>query len=305
MDLFVAMRVFRRVVELQGFAAAARDLRMSNAAVSKSVVALERRLRTKLLHRTTRSLSLTPEGASYYQRCAQILDDVVATERSFAGADREPAGVLRVNAPMSFGLLHVSPLLPALVERFPNVRVELELTDRFVDLVEEAVDVVVRIAAELPDSATLTARRLSRARQVLCASPDYLRRRGAPRAPDDLAAHECLVYSGAQRPGEWLFQGPRGTSRVRVAGRFAVNNSVAIRDLLLQGVGISLIPAFYVQPMLESGALEEVSFEQRPRDVVVHAVHQRSPHVPAKVRAFIDLLRERFERAPWTSTDAS
>ncbi len=296
-----AMQVFRRVVELGGFSAAARAERLSNAAVSKQIAALEDRLRTRLLNRTTRRVSPTAAGAAYYERCVRILDDVADAERALSQAAAAPHGTLRVNAPMSFGLLHLAPLLPELLARFPALQVDLALTDRFVDLVEEGVDVVVRIATELPDSATLVAQKLAAARHVVCAAPSYLRRRGTPKAPADLARHDCVVYSLGQHPGDWTFDGPGGPERVRVAGRLVVNNSLAIRDALLAGVGLSLIPSFYVDAELRAGRLRAVLTKHEARPLFVYAVYQRGRHLSPKVRSFVEHLRERFAQADWAT----
>lgn len=301
MDLFLAMQVFRRVAELQSFSAAARDLRLSNAAVSKHVATLEDRLRTKLILRTTRRMSLTAEGAAYYERCARVLDDLEETERSLSSAAAAPSGTLRVNAPMSFGLLHVAPLVPEVLSRWPEMRLELGFTDRFVDVVEEGVDVVVRIAAELPDSATLLVQRLARVRQVICASPGYLKKHGEPRAPEELLGHDCIVYSLGRTGGAWDFEGPEGPSRVEVAGRLAVNNSLVIRDVLLAGQGIARLPLFYVGRELKSGRLRVVLAEHEPPPISICAVYQRSRHLSPKVRVFVELLRERFSAADWAA----
>jgi DNA-binding transcriptional LysR family regulator len=303
MDVLVAMRVFRRVVELHAFSGAARDLRLSNAAVSKHVAALEEHLRTRLLHRTTRRLSLTTAGAAYYERCVRILDEVAETERSLSSAAAEPHGLLRVNAPMSFGLLHLSPLIPEFLARWPALALDVGFTDRFIDLVEEGVDLVIRIASSLPDSATLVAQRLARARQLLVASPAYLRAHGEPKTLDDLARHVCIVYSASRTPGVWEFVEQGAPRRVTIRGRLVLNSSIAIRDALLAGVGISLLPSFYVGTALRQRRLRVLLPEQEPPPLVVYAAYQRSRHLSAKVRLFSEFLRERFQRAEWAVRD--
>jgi DNA-binding transcriptional LysR family regulator len=299
MDLMQAMRVFRRVVELKGFSAAARDQRLSNAAVSKQVAALEDHLKTRLLNRTTRRVSPTTAGAAYYERCVRILDDVDDAERALSRSAAAPRGLLRLNVPMSFGLLHVAPLIPELLARYPDLKIDLSLTDRFVDLVEEGVDVVVRIAGELPDSMSLVAQKLARARHVVCGSPKYLRKHGEPRRPSDLTRFDCVVYSLGQNPGEWWFEGPQGPERVRVEGRLTVNNSLVIRQALVAGAGLSLLPAFYVGAELRSGALRAVLSEHEARSLYVFAVYQRGRHLSPKVRVVVEFLRERFAKAEW------
>ena len=297
MDVMLAMQVFRRVVELGAFSAAAKDLRLSNAAVSKHVAALEDRLSTKLLNRTTRRLSLTTAGSAYFERCARILDELAETERELSHA--EPHGVLRVNAPMSFGLLHLAPLVPEVLARWPELELDIGFTDRFVDLVEERVDVVIRIAASLPDSATLVVQRLARTRHVLVASPAYLRKHGEPKTIAELARHACIAYAGSRTPGAWELTHDGKALRVPIKGRLAMNNSLAIKEVVLAGQGISLVPLFYVEAELAKRRLKSVLEEHTRAPLAVYAVYQRSRHLSAKVRLFVELLRERFSRASW------
>jgi DNA-binding transcriptional LysR family regulator len=299
MGLFFAMRIYRRVAELESFSAAARDLRLSNAAVSKHIAALEERLQTKLINRTTRRMSLTTDGAAYYERCARILDDVDDTERSLSRASSAPRGRLRVSAPMSFGLMHLGPLLPEVLAQWPELSLDVDFTDRFVDLVEDGVDLAIRITSELPDSATLTVRRLARAQRVVCASPAYLRERGIPEAPEDLARHHCLDYGMSRTPGAWDFVGPGGPLRVQVEGRLRVSNSLVMRDALLAGVGLGRLPSFYVAEELKRKRLRAVLTEFAPAPLSISAVYPRAKHLAPKVRVFVDFLRERFGAAPW------
>lgn len=299
MDLLLAMSVFRSVVEQKSFSAAARRLRLSNAAVSKQVAALEDRLRTRLLNRTTRSMSLTPAGAAYYERCARILDDVDEAERALSSSAGAPTGTLRVSVPMSFGLAHVAPLVPEMLAKWPEMRLDVGFTDRMVDVVEEGVDVAVRISSELSDSATLLVQRLARARHVVVASPEYLRRHGEPRVPEELRGHECIVYSLGRNPGVWSFAGPDGPIRVEVRGRLVVDNSIVIREVLLRDQGISLLPAFYVGAQIRNGRLRVVLAEYELAPLQVCAVYPRSRHLSPKVRVLVEMLRERFSAAEW------
>lgn len=301
MDLIRAMRLFRRVVELRHFSAAARELRLSNASVSKEIAALEEHLRTTLLHRTTRRVSLTTAGAGYYERCIRILDEIDEAERALSQPATSPTGTLRVNVPMSFGLLHVSPLLPEMLARWPGLRLDVSFTDRFVDVVEEGADLVIRIASELPDSASLTAQKLAQARHVLCAAPAYLAKHGAPETPEELAAHECIVYSLGRAPDAWTFQGPRGPSRVQVRGRLRADSSLVIREAARRGVGIALLPSFYVGEELARGELVRVLADHELPLFHVHAVHPRSKHVASRVRVVVELLKERFSKSDWAA----
>jgi DNA-binding transcriptional LysR family regulator len=301
MDVLFAMQVFRRVVELGAFSAAARDLRLSNAAVSKHVAALEDRLSTKLLHRTTRSLSLTSAGSVYFERCTRLLDDLVETESALTQATSEPHGMLRINAPMSFSLLHLSPLLPGFLERWPRIRLDVGFTDRFVDVVEEGVDVVVRIASALPDSATLLAQRLARTRRFLVASPAYLRAHGAPKSLAELASHACLAYSLSRTPGVWELTDDGKTVRVPAEGRLILNNSIALCDAALAGQGIALLPAFYVGEAVRKRRLRTLLDEHTDSSLFVYAAYQRSRHLSPKVRLFVEYLREHFSNADWAT----
>ena len=291
------MTVFRRVAELQSFSAAARELQLSNAAVSKHVAQLEERLQTRLLHRTTRSVSLTSEGTAYLARCARILDDVDELDGSVGKLAGAPKGLLRVNAPSAFGLLHLSPLVPGLLTAWPDLTLDLSLTDRFVDLVEEGVDVVLRIASELPDSATLVAQRLVAASQHVCATPRYLARHGTPRRPADLAGHDCIVYS--LRAPQWTFLVGGKPVHVPVSGRLRVDNSIALRDACLADAGLAMLPSFYVDDAIRDGRLRVVLPRVATPRSWIHAVYPRQRHLSTKVRVFIDHVKTGFSVAPW------
>ena len=305
MDRLQAMVALRRVVELKSFSAAARDQRVTSAAITKQIAALERHLHTRLLNRTTRRVSPTPAGAAYYQECCRILDDLAEVEGTLSGAATRARGTLRVSAPMSFGLLHVMPHLPELLARHPELHLDVSLADRFVDVVEDRADVIIRVTDRLHDSDTLVARKLARTGSLLCASPKYLRARGEPKTPQDLAQHDCLVYSLGRAPGEWTFTGPNGRERVRVSGRLAVNNSLALRDATVAGAGIALLPAFYVQAELRAKKLRQVLGDHAPPPLFVYGLYQRSPHVPFKVRALLDFLGDRFASASWATRESS
>lgn len=204
MDALTGMRVFRRVVERGSFSAAAADLDLSNGAVSKHIGQLEGHLGARLLNRTTRRLSLTEAGRTYYERCVRLLDDLDEAERAVRQLHAAPRGRLKISAPMSFGILHLAPALPEFGLRYPEVEVDVVLNDRFVDLIDEGYDVALRIITDLPDS-TLVARRFTLVRRVVCAAPAYLERHGVPVTPDDLKRHHCLIYS--LTGDDWRFDG--------------------------------------------------------------------------------------------------
>ncbi len=299
MDRLTTMTVFRAVAEAGSFAGAARRLRLSNGAVSKHISALEDALGARLIHRTTRRLALTEVGQSYYKRCARILDEIEAMERDAGSENAAPRGLLRVGAPMSFGLLHLAPALPDLLAAHPELEVGLELDDRFVDLVDERIDVALRIMTSLPDS-SYAAAKIAPIRSALCAAPAYLARAGTPRSPEELAGHVFVVYSLSRSPGHYVIEGPDGPHEIRVTGRITANSSIALREALAAGVGIGVVPTFVVGEALRDGTLVRVLDEYEPRGHTLHAVYPAAQKVPAKVRAFMDFLRQRFGgEPPW------
>ncbi|EKV30069.1 Transcriptional regulator, LysR family [Caenispirillum salinarum AK4] len=293
MDKLALMRTFRRVVERGSFVGAARDLGLSSAAVSKHVSELERQLGASLLSRTTRRLSITEAGRAYHARCVRILDDIDEAEAAVSALQGAPRGVLRVNAPMSFGLRHVSPMLPDFMARYPDVRVDVVMTDRVVDVVEEGFDVALRIRAELPDS-SLIARRLATVRRILCAAPAYLDAHGHPTAPGDLPGHRCLLYSQVERPDVWVLNGPEGTRPVQVPGVMKADSSLVLRDALLACMGITLIPAMLVEDDIAAGRLARVLPDHQGEPRTLFAVYPPGRHLSPKTRAFVDFLAERL-----------
>lgn len=296
------MATFVQVVEARGFSAAARELGLSPSAVSKQVRVLEERLGVRLLQRTTRRLALTEPGRRFLERARAILAEVRELRADVAGLQREPRGTLRIAAPPDFGRLQLGRLLAAFAARHPDLGIELELSGRAVDVVEEGFDVAIRIAA-LRDS-SLVARRLAPCRRVLCASPDYLRRRGEPRRPADLERHECIDYAYQAAPGGWRFRvtgrrGGRGRSRtVFPSGRLRLNDGAAMREFVLAGLGIALLPTYIVGDDLREGTLRTVLDEVLDGDIEVMAVYPHRRQLAAKVRLFVDFLAQRFGPAP-------
>jgi DNA-binding transcriptional LysR family regulator len=298
MDRFAALEAFVRVAETQSFSEAARRLGSSKSAVSRNVGALEAELGARLFNRTTRSLNLTEAGRAYFERVSRILADLDDADRALGQLQASPRGRLQVSAPMSFGFLHLAPALPEFLTRFPEVEVQLSMTDRFVDLVDEGFDVALRIGA-LPDSA-LMARRIAPIRRVICASPDYFHRHGTPQAPEELKAHECLRNNNVARTQEWRFVNPDGgPSVVAVSGRVSANNGDALRVLALSGFGIASLPTFIVGADLAAGALVSALDGFIPQDLAMSAVYPHSRHLSPKVRAFVDFLVERFAKRPY------
>jgi DNA-binding transcriptional LysR family regulator len=298
MDRLALMASFRRVVELASFSAAARDLGLSNAVVSKHVALLEAHLGARLINRTTRRLSVTEAGQAYYARTIRLLEDLAEAEETVGRMQGAPRGTLKVNAPMSFGIQHLAPILPDFLERYPEVTLELNMNDRFVDMLEEGFDLALRIRSGLPDS-RLIAQKLAAARRLVAAAPAYLARRGMPRRPADLAHHDCLIYSLTESPELWDFQGPEGMVSVAVQGRLKVNNGQALRDAALAGLGIVRLPVFSLGAELARGKLVPVLPGFKVPDHQLYAVYPSNRHLAPKLRAFVDFLAERFAGEPW------
>lgn len=289
MDVLALMRVFRTVVERDSFGKAALELNQSAAAISKQVRQLEERLGTLLLLRTTRRMSLSDGGRAYYIECCRLLDEIAALELATRGSASKVAGRLRVNVPLSFGLKVLSPLLPAFMQRYSEVKLELTLDDRLRDVVGEGYDVSLRIRAALADS-TLVARRLGEVEQMICAAPAYLARRGTPMQALDLHGHDCLAYRLADSPGIWQLDGPEGASSIVLPVCLSADNSLLLADMLVAGVGVGALPSFIAAPLLASGVLVRVLPSHAMDRRGVYALTPDGRHVPQKVRAFCDFL---------------
>ncbi|MDX2287646.1 MAG: LysR family transcriptional regulator [Hyphomicrobiaceae bacterium] len=297
MDKLDAMRAFAKVVATGSFAEAGRQLGVTRSAVSKGVMELEHVLGARLLDRTTRRVSTTEAGLAYYERCVDILARLEETEQQVSRLHAEPRGVLKVNAPMSFGALHLGDAVAAFMAAFPELRVELTLTDRFIDPVEEGVDVTIRIA-QLQDS-SLIARKLATTRILPAASPGYLARHGTPAVPGDLAEHRCLVFGHTTTLQRWPFNTPDGeTISMPVTSAMCSNNGDVLRSAALAGEGITRLPSFLIGPDIKAGRLVVVLPDFAPAQLGIHALYVPNRYLAAKVRAFIDFLENRFGRSP-------
>jgi len=293
-----SMALFARVVEAGGFSAAARELGLSKASVSKRVARLEDRLGVRLLNRTTRRLSLSEAGEAFYAGCRRMMSEAEAAEQAVTYLASAPRGTLRVNAPMSFGQLHLAPAMTAFLRRYPELAVDLVLDDREINLVQDGFDVGVRIKA-LRDS-SLIARRLAPARALICAAPSYLAAHGQPARPEDLTRHPCLLYSYQAEPGVWLLRGPDGERRVRVNGRLRANNGEALREAAVAGFGLVLMPSFIVGEEVRRGRLTPVLSDWIAGEpLAIHAIYPASRNLSPKVRVFVDFLAERFAPEPY------
>ena len=292
MDRFLEMQTFNAVVDAGSFVKAADALNMSKAAVSRYVVDMETRLGVRLLHRTTRRLSLTDEGQVFYARSKELLAELQEAEDEITSRSDAASGLLRINAPFTFGILHLAPLWGAFKAQHPKVTLDVTLADRLVDLVEEGYDVAIRIATL--ESSTLVSKRLATTRMVLCASPAYLAQHGTPTHPADLAQHSVISYSYWATKDEWRFNGPEGPVSVKTNPCIHTNSGDTCRAAALSHQGVILQPTFLVGKDLSDGTLVELMPEYRSIELGIYAVYPTRKHVSAKVRALIEFLAARF-----------
>lgn len=297
MDKFLEMKTFAAVVDGGSFVQAADALDMSKPAVSRHVAELEARLGVRLLHRTTRKLSLTEEGRLFYGRCKTVLADVEVAEEEITAKSIAVKGLIKVNVPVSFGLWELAPLWPDFMTKYPDVELDITLADRIVDLVEEGYDLAVRIA-RLPNS-SLVSRKLASTRMVLCASPGYLRQHGKPKHPSELTEHPVLAYSLLATGDQWDFQGPEGKVSVTVKPVMRTNSGDTCIAAARKGKGVILQPSFMVSADLQGGALVELMPTYRSIEFGIFAVYPTRQHVSPKVRAMIDFLEKAMKGVSW------
>lgn len=299
-DEILSMICFARVVEAGSFTAAAEKLDLSKSVVSARVAQLEDRVGSRLLNRTTRKLSLTAEGMAFYERCARLVSAADDATADVDGASEVPRGALRVLAPTAFAQEYLGPPLTTYLERNPQVRLELTLSDKLIDLAEDGIDLAIRIAPNV-DGGTLSARRLAGFHSVLCASPGYLARKGVPTAAEQLVQHDCLVYSLLRISDEWRFRAPgsRDTSTVPIEGRFQAASAGVLRQAALAGMGIAVLPSYMVAEDLALGRLRTVVDTFAGVEQGIFAVYSQARRPVAKVRALVDILAAHFKRPRW------
>lgn len=297
MDTIDGMRTFAAVVAEGSFSRAAERLEMSPQLASKYVGRLESRLGVRLLNRSTRQLSLTEAGRAYFDRVREVLADIDDMENAVGDMTARARGTLRINAPMSFGQLHLTRAIADYQAAQPEVEVDLTLNDRLVDIVSEGFDLAIRIG-RLEES-SLVARRLAPVRLVVCGAPEYFRRRGVPETPRQLVEHDCLRYAYASDYDRWRFEHHDGTHSVRIRGTFSANNGDALRLAALAGKGIILQPTFIVGDDIRAGRLQTVLDQYRTEELNVHAVYAHRQYLSAKVRTFVDFLAGYFGSPPY------
>jgi len=291
------MVIFAAVVDAKSFSEAARRLRLSKGAVSKAVMQLEKSLGARLLNRTTRAMSVTEAGEAFYAHCARIVEEYEQARQAVGRFHSAPRGLLRVSAPVAFGTLHIAPALPEFLARNPEVRIDMAIGDRFVDLAEEGFDVAVRIVKE--PAQTLVARRLAPVNRKIVATPGYFKKHGMPRKPSQLKDHNCLTYTFFNPQDTWRLRGPGGSISVPISGNLRLNDDEALTAAVLGGLGIALLPTFLIGRALQEGKLRAVLSDYVPSERHIYAVYLPNRHLPAKVRAFIDFLVERFSPTPY------
>lgn len=297
MDRFRTLNVFAKTAERLNFAAAARDLKLTRAMVSKHIGDLEDHLGVRLFQRTTRRVSLTEAGRALAARAGAVIDALNETEDAVRELHTVLRGKLRVNAPVSFGNRHLTPLIARFLSDHPGVEIDLTLNDRTVDLIDEGYDLVVRIGT--PQASSLIMRRLAEGRLIIVGSPDYLRRHGLPKQPADLTKHNCLGYAHWALRDEWPLTAPDGrTERVRVKGTLSANNGDALRAAALAGLGLILQPTFSIGCDIASGALVQVLPAYKPRELTIQALYAPGAAPNAKLRAFIDMLVKEWSGTP-------
>lgn len=295
MDRFTALQVFRHVAEARSFAEAARRLGLSPPAISKNIAELETRLGMRLINRTTRRVALTEEGRIYLDHVVRGLDALTEADNALSSSRAAPSGLLRVSAPMTVTLTQLSAAIPDFLSRYPDLKLDLHLDDRRVDIVREGFDLAVRGSDQLEDS-SLIARKLAVMPHVLCAAPGYFQAHGVPVSPSDLRDHDCVRFSLSGHADLWEFSKDGRTEKVAIETRYSVTSSLAVRDALRAGFGLSLMPYPYVEADLKDGRLQAVLEDWTTVETTLYAIYPSRQHLAPKVRVFLDFLIEQFSR---------
>ena len=299
MDRLDCMQSFRRVVEAGSFSAVARELNTSQPTISRQIAALETYLDVQLLVRSTRKLQLTEAGEQFFEHCQIVLDAAAQAEAS-VGKRQKPTGTLRVNCPVAFGQHQLIPCIKAFLDRYPDIRLDLSLSDGFIDLVEGGIDLAIRIG-QVKDP-MLISHPIGLTHRVTVAAQTYFEHHREPQTPEELINHNCIVYTRLSTGNEWHFQKPTGDKvEIAVNGNLRVDNSTAIREAVLAGVGIAVCPVWLFGDLLQSDRLKVVLKAYQPIPLPIHAVYRRGRFIPVKVRCFIDYLTTEFKLNPWVS----
>jgi DNA-binding transcriptional LysR family regulator len=302
MDKFESLRAFTEVVKTGSFAGAAREMGLSRSAVNKLVINLEKGLGVRLFHRSTRLVTPTTAGFAFYERCVNILNDLAEAEIALSQHHKEPTGILRVNAPMSFGVLYLAPAVTDFMSGYAGLRVQLTLDDRLIDPISEGFDFVIRVAVP-PESASLVVHRLAEIELIPCASPLYLEERGVPVHPEDLRGHSCLHYGYQTTGNVWKLKGSGEEYTIPVEGAICSNNGEVLKGAALNGLGIVILPSFLVACELVGGTLCRVLRGYEAGSLSLSAIYPTNRHLSVTVKLFTEFLRERFTGRDWMVMD--
>ena len=297
MDKLVSMRVFSAVAKNGSFSVAAKKLSISKAMVSKHIKSLENSLSVRLFNRTTRKLNLTDAGSSYYEKVNTILSEIDETESAISQLNSEPKGKLKVMAQPSFGAFHLSRALSLYLKKYTEVTVNLELSHRIPDLVEENIDLAFHVG-ELNDSMYVS-RRIASARRVICASPEYIKKNGMPKKPEDLLNHNCLIYMPRNDMGKWEFLDKGKRKKIKVTGDIQCNSGDALRVASIQSRGITQLPTYMVGLDIQAGRLEAVLEDFEPEKQPIYAIYNHRKYVSAKIKTFIDFIYDLYQPEPY------
>ena len=293
MDRFSAMKIFVRIVQLGSFTAAADELGATQSSISKKIAALEHSLGSSLMVRTNRQILLTEVGANFYESCLSILGELEEAEAQAKDYTLKPQGNLRVNVPVSFGLRHVTPHLPAFLKRYPDIKLEFSTLDRQIDLVSEGVDAIIRVGT--PTDSSLVARKLADSPRLILASPSYLKQHTAPKNLEDLKRHNCLVYSYLTTGSVWHFEHQGKDKTIQVRATTLQSGSVdAILECALAGIGIAVLPRWLVHKELERGTLVTIMQDYVPSSFSINAMYPQNHYIPLKVRCFVNFFKELY-----------
>jgi len=296
-DKLISMQIFEKVAKHNSFSAAARDMGLSKAMVSKHIASLENSLDVLLLNRTTRRLSLTESGAAYLERVKNILADIEETELAVSTLSSEPRGTLKLSAPTSFGSFHLARAIGGYKQIYPDVHIEMILTERLHDLVEDGLDLAIHVG-HLDDS-NLIAKRLASARMIVCGSPAYFEKHGIPETPEDLIHHQCLIYSPRIPANEWIFKKDNKKFNVRVSGDIRSNIGDALRVAAMQDSGLIQLPTYMTGLDIKAGRLQAVLEDYEPPESPINALYLHRKHLSAKVRTFVDYLYDILHPVPY------
>lgn len=303
MDKATQMLIFVRSVDEGSFSGAARAMDLTPSAVSKQISALEDRLGVRLFNRTTRHISLTEAGQAFYERCNRIMAEIEEAEETASSLQDQVRGTLRVSATAAFARVEVLPLLKEFLDRYPDLSIQIELTDRPVDVVEEGLDAAIRLHEQVDDP-SLVARKLAVNRRIICAAPSYLERHGIPSAPEELLHHNCLTLYTVSRFNDWEFEGTDGNRVLHVAGNFQANTADALYKAAIAGIGLARLSTWLVAPDIRAGRLVSVLPQYTHEKSAYYALYPHRRHLSRKVRAFVDFLVEKFTpMPPWELED--